>query len=283
MSKWYHKYVEIYERPYDTVPTSIKEEIATKLRGLPSEQPLCSIVAIAHNEERHLAACLWSLCDNIVDFPIEIIVVDNASTDATPRIIDEMGVTAYHETRKGPGFARQCGLDHARGKYHICIDADTLYPPYYMATHVRHLQRNNTVCTYGLWSFFPDKEHSRTALFFYETARDLFLFLQNIKRPELCVRGMTLAFVTEYGKEIGYRTDIIRGEDGSMALKLKSYGKLKLICSRKARPVTSNSTLNSGGSLLQNTYQRAIKAFRSIKKLFTSKDDYVDGEDNLIK
>ena len=246
------------------------------------EEPVISVVAIAHNEGRHILACLWSLADNAVDLPTEIIVVSNHSTDDTDTILSELGVTWYSETRKSPGFARQCGLDHARGTYHICIDSDTLYPPHYIATHVHYLQQKDVVCTYGLWSFLPDKNHSATGLFFYELLRDIYLNVQNFNRPELCVRGMVLAFRTAPGKEVGYRTNIIRGEDGMMALGLKKYGKLKFLRTRKVRAMTSNQILNSGGGLLKSAWLRFKKGFGNLKLLFTKQEEYKDQNYNLI-
>lgn len=282
---WYDKYLIAFERPYSTVPQTVKQEVADKLEklSLQAEDPLVSVVLIAHNEERHILSCLWSLVNNICDFPIEIIVVSNCSTDATESILDELGAYWFQELKKGPGFARQCGLNHARGMYHVCIDVDTLYPPLYIATHVSYLKKKDIVCTYGFWSFLPDEHHSKLGLFFYEFLRDIYLSLQNISRPELCVRGMTLAFRTEYGKQVGYKTNIIRGEDGMMALGLKKYGKLKLLHTRKARAMTCSSTLDGGGGLLQNLWSRCVTAIKRTRLLFSSQTEYKDQDYNLIK
>lgn len=282
---WYSKYLQVFDRPVTEFPHTVKQDIANKInkanKRLETEKPLCSIVAIAHNEETHILGCLWSLTDNICDFPIEIIVVNNNSTDSTEQLLKDVGVTYYNESRQSPGFARQCGLDAARGKYHICIDSDTLYPPHYIATHVKYLS-NGAICTYGLWSFIPDDRHSRLGLFFYELFRDIYLSLQNFNRPELVVRGMVLAFDTEAARKVGYRTHIRRGEDGMMALGLKKYGKLKMLKSRKARAVTCNSTLDSKGGLMANAWLR-IKKATNLKLLFTSQAEYKDQDYNIIK
>ncbi|MBQ8673133.1 MAG: glycosyltransferase family 2 protein [Bacteroides sp.] len=280
--KWYDKYRVAFECAPVDIPSEVREEVKDKMKHFHPEKPLCSVVVIAHNEERHIWGCLWSLVDNQCDFPVELIVVSNNSMDHTDAILEEVGVSWYREERKGPGFARQCGLDKAKGKYHVCIDSDTLYPPYYIATHVKALQTPGIVCTYGLWSFLPDKEHSSLGLWFYEFLRDIYLKIQNVNRPELCVRGMVLAFHTDYGKKIGYRTNIIRGEDGMMSLGLKQYGKLRLLTSRKVRAVTCNTTLNGGGSLLKNFFSRLRKGLRNIRLLFTTQSEYVDQEYNLI-
>lgn len=205
------------------------------------------------------------------------------STDHTVEVLSDLGVTYFEEQRKSPGFARACGLEHARGKYHLCIDSDTLYPPHYVDTHIRQLQRKDVVCTYSLWSFLPDENHSFWGLLGYEFLRDIYLNIQNIKRPEKNVRGMVLAFHTEPAREVGFRTNIIRGEDGMMALGLKKYGKLVFIRSRKARAVTCNGTLDGKGSLWQNFLFRLRKSTKEFAGLFHAQEHYADTPSNMIE
>ena len=282
MKKWYNPYLVAFDKVWTEVPISIKEKIRKEISYLSSKEPLVSVVLIAHNEEKRIGACLWSLCNNVYHFPAEIIVVDNMSTDHTVEVLKELGVTYFCEEMKGPGFARACGLRHARGKYHLCIDSDTLYPPLYIDTHVRQLQRPGVVCTYSLWSFLPDEKHSYWGLCGYEILRDTYLNVQNIKRPEKNVRGMVLAFHTELAKEVGFNTNIIRGEDGMMALGLKKYGKLVFIKSRNARAVTCNATLDGKGSLWQNFLFRLKKGMKEFTGLFHSKEHYDDKQFNMI-
>lgn len=281
--KWYSKYLPVYGKPIAEVPVSIIEEVRSKLAGRQNDEPLVTIALIAHNESTHLLGCLWSLCDNRTDFPIEIITVNNNSTDETEKVLKELGARYYNELQKGPGHARQCGLNHARGKFHVCIDSDTLYPPRYIETHVKELMKPGVVATFGLWSFMTDKSHSRTGLWLYENLRDIHLRIQAVKRPELCVRGMAFSFRTELARKFGFRTDIIRGEDGSLALAMKPHGKLIFITDRKARVLTSNSTINADGSLMNSFKIRIMKAIKGITGLFTQKKEYEDDESNLIK
>lgn len=283
MAKWYKPYLKVFEKPIQDVPEETIEKVRQQLKKNQSEEPLASVVLIAHNEEKHLLACLWSLAENHHDFPIEILAVNNNSTDGTEEVLKLLGVTYYNETKKGPGHARQCGLNHARGKYHICIDADTIYPPHHIETHVKELMKPSVACTFSLWSFMIDENHSRFGLWCYESLRDVHLRLQAIKRPELCVRGMVFGFNTELGRRFGFRTDIIRGEDGSLALAMKPFGKLVFITSRKARALTSNGTLNSEGSLLNNVWIRVKKAAKGMKGLITKETVYKDEDSNLIK
>lgn len=280
---WYDKYLEVYETSYMDVSIKTKQEVIGALKRKTSvDTPLVSIVAIAHNEANHILSCLWSLADNVCDFPVEIFVVSNASTDGTNDVLEDLGAKWYNEEKKSPGYARQCGLDHARGKYYICIDADTIYPPKYISTHIKYLQRKKVVCTYGLWSFIPSKKYPKSKLFCYELMRDIYLSLQNIKRPEACVRGMVLAFDTELGRKVGFRNNIIRGEDGMMAFGLKKYGRLLFIKKRIARPVTSTSILDGEKGIWGNLRLRLGKVSHDIGGLFTSISHYKDQDSNLV-
>lgn len=283
MKKWYDKYLTIYNKPFGEVPVSVREEIRSGLASMQSDSPVASLVLIAHNEGERLASCLWSLSKNHTGYPVEILVVDNASTDDTAQVAGALGVRCISETKRGPGHARQCGLDHARGRYYIAIDADSLYPPDYIDTVIHTLERDGVVCCYGLWSFLPDEGHSRLGLWWYEQLRDVYLRIQNVKRPELCVRGMTMSFRTEEGRKLGFRTDIIRGEDGSMALGLKQFGGLRLITSRKARIITDNATMQKDGSFFRSFLRRTNKAFKSATGIFRSKHNYSDKGSNLIE
>lgn len=96
-------------------------------------------------------------------------------------------------------------VEPCKGKYHINIDSDTLYPPRYVETMVEALERPGIVAVSSLWSYIPDKEHSWLGLKFYEFARDTHLWLQAFKRPELSVRGLVFAYRTDLAQKTGIR------------------------------------------------------------------------------
>ena len=282
MSKWYDKYLSIYGKPYDEVSGTILDEIKSKLVAQQSRDPLVSIVVIAYNEERRLVACLWSLSELQTKYPIEILGVNNNSKDRTEEVYQRLGLPYFNESKQSPGFARQCGLDNSHGKYHFCIDADTFYPPHYVDLMMSKLIRPNVSCISSFWSFFPDENHSSFGLFLFELVRDTFLFIQHFKRPELCVRGMVFAFKTDLARKVKIRTDIRRGEDGSLALSLKPYGKIAFLYNRQARPVTGYGTIGSQ-SLWQSFVLHVKIQGRGITRIFFKKDHYEDRDDNLVK
>ena len=279
---WYDKYLSIYGKTADEIPDNICEEIKENLSTRQSNQPLISVVVIAYNEERRLAACLWSLSELKTQYPLEILGVNNNSKDRTEEVYQRLGLPYYNELQQSPGFARQCGLNHAKGKYHFCIDADTFYPPLYVDLMMTKLLKPDVACVSSFWSFYPDEKHSAFGLAIFELIRDSFLFIQHFKRPELCVRGMVFAFNADYARQVKIRTDIRRGEDGSLALSLKQFGKIAFLYNRKARPVTGYGTLNEE-SLWQSFLYRVKVQLKGITRIFYTKDHYEDSEDNLVK
>ena len=282
MANWYDKYLSIYGKSLDDIPDETFDEIKGKLAQKQSDKPLVSIVVIAYNEEQRLTACLWSLSELKTQYPIEILGVNNNSKDRTEEVYQRLGLPYFNEQKQSPGFARQCGLEHTKGKFHFCIDADTFYPPRYVDLMMTKLKKPGVSCVSSFWSFFPDENHSRYGLFLFELIRDAFLFIQHFKRPELCVRGMVFAFNVEYARQVKIRTDIRRGEDGSLALSLKPYGKIAFLYHRDARPVTGYGTIGSQ-SLWQSFVQHVKIQGKGISRIFFKKDHYEDSEDNLVK
>ena len=282
MSKWYDKYLSIYGKSINDIPNDVLDRIQHQLAEKQCSEPLISVVVIAYNEECRLAACLWSLSDLQTNYPIEILGVNNNSKDKTEEVYQRLGLPYFNESRQSPGFARQCGLDHAKGKYHFCIDADTFYPPRYVDLMMTKLTKPDVSCVSSFWSFFPDEKHSSFGLFFYELVRDLFLYVQHFKRPELCVRGMVFAFNVKYARQVKVRTDIRRGEDGSLALSLKPFGKIAFLYHRQARPITGYGTIGSQ-SLWQSFVQHVKIQGRGLSRIFYKKDHYEDRDDNLVQ
>ena len=259
---------------------SLHQFYGIEYEEFPCEIAKVSLILIKHLIDQEISNYFGM---NLIDFPIEIMAINNNSTDRTVDVLNQTGIRWINEEKKGPGHARQCGLNLARGKYYLCIDADTLYPPHYIKTHVKELMQPGIACTFGLWCFIPSENQSPTALRLYEFLRDIHLRIQSIKRPELCVRGMNFGFSIDMAKQIGFRTDIKRGEDGSLALSLKEYGKLRFLTTRKVRVFTSNSTLNADGSLSNSYKIRILKAIKNFTGLFKSKSSYKDDDSNLIK
>lgn len=84
-----------------------------------------SFVVPVFNKEEHVRDCLNSLIAQDTD-DIEIIVIDDGSSDDTPKILKEYEDKIALKTKSNAGVsaARNDGILLAKGKYTICIDAD---------------------------------------------------------------------------------------------------------------------------------------------------------------
>jgi peptidoglycan/xylan/chitin deacetylase (PgdA/CDA1 family) len=87
-----------------------------------------SVVVPAHNEEALLSRCLQALLAQDYPHAIEIIVVDNASTDRTAEIARRPGVTVIHEPQRDYCKALIRGFETARGEIVALTDADSVVP-----------------------------------------------------------------------------------------------------------------------------------------------------------
>ncbi|MFM2056770.1 MAG: hypothetical protein RLY71_1155 [Pseudomonadota bacterium] len=103
--------------------------------------PLVSVVIPAYNASATLADTLHSLARQ--SWPaLEVIVVDDGSTDATWELLQhtELPVLAIHQTNQGLAGARNTGLAAARGEFIALLDADDLCEPERIAVQVACLR-----------------------------------------------------------------------------------------------------------------------------------------------
>ena len=215
-------------------------------------------------------------------YPVEIIGVDNDSKDRTADVFEKSGIPFYTEYQHSCGYARRCGLWHSRGKFYFDVDSDTIYPCHYYELMIEQLLKPGVVAVSATWSYFPDANHSKLGLRLFELCRDLFLWIQHFNRPELSVRGLVFAYNADYGRKEEYRVDIIRGEDGSMALSLKKYGKIKFVRDSRCRAITGYGTIGNQ-SLWQSFLQHVRIQTKGISRIFFKKEHYEDSSDNLVK
>ena len=100
---------------------------------------MVSVVVAAYNEERWIGACLDSLARQAGP-DLEIVVVDDGSTDATAAIASRFGVTLLRTAHNGAGAARAAGAEAARGDVLVFLDADEIYAPGFVAALVAPLR-----------------------------------------------------------------------------------------------------------------------------------------------
>jgi glycosyltransferase involved in cell wall biosynthesis len=90
-------------------------------------KPMISFIVPAYNEEHELSDTLAAIREAAsgATQPYEIIVVDDASTDATPKIASDADAKVIPINRRQIAAARNAGARAARGEYLFFVDADT--------------------------------------------------------------------------------------------------------------------------------------------------------------
>lgn len=108
-----------------------------------------SVVVPAFNEEQLLPQCLESLLAQEYEGEIEILVVDNASTDGTAGVARRYGARVIEEPHRGYCNALMRGFAAARGEIIACTDADTVVPPDWIRRLAREYDRGQDVVAVG--------------------------------------------------------------------------------------------------------------------------------------
>ncbi len=86
-----------------------------------------SVVIVNWNAKRYLEECLSTLTEDVCAFPMEIIVVDNASTDGSPDMIKEkFPHVKLINNKENLGFAKanNIGIKQASGNYLALVNSD---------------------------------------------------------------------------------------------------------------------------------------------------------------
>jgi glycosyltransferase involved in cell wall biosynthesis len=100
---------------------------------------LVSVVVPVHNGERFLAESLEAILRQDYE-PIELIVVDDGSTDASPEIVARYPDIHYiRQDNRGPSAARNTGIAASSGELLTFCDCDDVYRRAKVSIQVRHL------------------------------------------------------------------------------------------------------------------------------------------------
>jgi len=105
---------------------------------------LVSVIIPTRNEECYLSDCLECLRNQTYE-PIETIVVDYQSRDATPEIARSYGVKLIETNIPGIGPARDLGVQSSNGEILIFLDADCIFEPAFIEQVVEALQDSHIV------------------------------------------------------------------------------------------------------------------------------------------
>lgn len=131
---------------------------------------LFSVVIPAYNYAKTLPRAVASVMQQLHEVPAELIVIDDGSTDETPQVLSQL-VTQYEgrfrtirKENGGPASVRNRGIQEARGRYLIFLDADDEMAPGALREYQLHLEehpqsRMVIAGHYAVWEDGKRREH----------------------------------------------------------------------------------------------------------------------------
>ncbi len=120
---------------------------------------MLSVIIPAHNSESVIERAIHSaLKQNKIQ--IEIIVIDDGSTDSTSQIVKQFGSQVHYIFHKqsGPATARNRGITESKGEFIAFLDSDDEWLPGHLEKAITPMQEDNIVgLTYG-WAIRKDEQ-----------------------------------------------------------------------------------------------------------------------------
>ncbi|QER41687.1 glycosyltransferase [Thermodesulfobacterium sp. TA1] len=237
------------------------------------KHPLISVIIPTYNRAYILFKAVESVLNQTFK-NLEIIVVDDGSTDLTPKLITQYPVVYVRKPRKGVAHARNRGLFHAKGSYIAFLDSDDLFVPTKLEEQLAFFEKNpnyKIVQTEEIWykgekRINPKKIHKKAEGWFFERA------------VKLCVVSISTVLIKkELFEEIGlFDEDFWVCEDYEFWLRVAVKYPVGLI----PKPLV----IKSGGRDDQLSATKGLDYYRTLAliKLFKNQSKDLSLEQKLI-
>lgn len=127
---------------------------------------MVSIIVPVYNAEEWIKRCLNSITAQTVFEDLEVIMIDDGSTDASPQIIDEYcaeypSFTGIHIKNQGVSNARNVGIEAAEGEYLAFVDADDYIDDDYFEVMINKCRTGADIVCSGFVVEYPNRSVSR--------------------------------------------------------------------------------------------------------------------------
>ena len=168
-----------------------------------SQTPRLSIVVPVYNVKEYLPACMESLLPQAQGKPVEILLVDDGSTDGSEQLCEEYrdkspGVRVFHQRNQGLSGARNSGLGQAQGEYVMFVDSDDWLEPGALELLLEQLRQKKDLYLININRYREGCLVSRTAYCQEMVQAGVESFLNSlIVKNEMCAMAQTVVFKRE--------------------------------------------------------------------------------------
>lgn len=192
---------------------------------------MVSIVIPAFNEAEHISKCIQSLMNQKTSQNYEVIIVDNASTDATfdtaNKYKGKLDLKVLKEPLKGRGQARFTGCRIAKGDIILSLDGDSQAPPDWIEKMTAPLADPNIVAVTGTGKI---EDCSRRINVTFNTFQPLSMIIYRMLFRHYWLTGFNFAIKTDVYKKAGeFNPKITSNEDTELAFRVAKHGKIKFL------------------------------------------------------
>ena len=259
----------------DSFAHSRQEHVASETRdGVDVKSGLVSVIMAVYNTADYVAEAIDSVLAQ--DYrPLELMVIDDGSTDATPEILqryaDRPEVLLLHQDNAGQKVARNKGLRHATGEYVCFCDSDNAWLPGRTTRQVALMEDDpEVIVAYGDVQFIDDAGND--------------LPTPVVRRHSGRISGKLLAnnFVTfntviarreAIDRIGGFDETVTMGDDYDLLLRLSALGPFRHVAETLARYRIRP------GQLSQRTGERMRNSLRTMQRFIDRYPEAVTATD----
>lgn len=198
--------------------------------------PKVSVIIPIFNEEKYILKTLKAIAAQ--DYKnYEIILVNNASTDATDEIVryfiqstrSKISIIYETEYKQGTNYARECGRRLATGDIIAMLDADCVPDFYWVSNGVKQFNNTKVVAATGAYYYYDASVWLRvfsliTQLLIFKLVNKI---IQVNKKGAILIGGNAFIKAQTLYNIGGFNTNLtFYGDDIDIAIKLSKYGRV---------------------------------------------------------
>lgn len=225
------------------------------------KDPLVSIIIPAYNAEKYIKTTINSALKQTYQ-NIEIIVIDDGSTDKTKNIIQSIQdprIIYIHQENQGQSAARNAGIKIAKGEYVALLDSDDLFLPQKIEKQVNFLEIHPDcgVCYCKIYNFFDDRPDK----LFYNPVPNYSGFIFDKLLKHSVVNPLTAVLRKEHLERYGgFKDDWRRCDEQYLWLKL-AFNKVKFCYLDEVLAYyrVSKNSLSNQSVYLKENYEKFLE------------------------
>jgi glycosyltransferase involved in cell wall biosynthesis len=221
--------------------------------------PLISVIVPVYNGAEVLTDCLMML--GVQNYsPLEIIVIDNNSTDQTSALIEQAKqndprIRSGFESYRSRGAARQAALQLARGEIVVTINVDCVFEPNWLERLAEPIRSGQAEAVNGNSYFLKTNYWAKQA----DLANTTFLERQVVNGFCTCtIDTKNFAIKAEILKSVGFNPQMKTMDDFDLFLRLKNRCQVRFLPEVKV----GDKQADTFGQTVKTNFERAVWTYR---------------------